>query len=111
MSIIITLFKWIYDDILARFFSRKRTLVVKVDSAGIMILNNWLSMDNAFRSASIGNIVCKPFSIVQFLDHSDGAAALVLVSGEKAVQLGLQVIAKISGYGDAAQVYNDILHQ
>lgn len=34
---------------------------------------------------------------------SDGAAALVLVSGEKAVQLGLQVIAKISGYGDAAQ--------
>ncbi|XP_077216095.1 acetyl-CoA acetyltransferase 2-like isoform X2 [Tasmannia lanceolata] len=34
---------------------------------------------------------------------SDGGAALVLVSGEKAVKLGLQVIAKISGYGDAAQ--------
>ncbi|KAL6529845.1 Acetyl-CoA acetyltransferase, cytosolic [Orobanche gracilis] len=33
---------------------------------------------------------------------SDGAAALVLVSGEKALQLGLQVIAKISGYADAA---------
>ncbi|XP_021300847.1 acetyl-CoA acetyltransferase, cytosolic 1 isoform X1 [Herrania umbratica] len=34
---------------------------------------------------------------------SDGAAALVLVSGEKAIKLGLQVIAKITGYGDAAQ--------
>lgn len=34
---------------------------------------------------------------------SDGAAALVLVSGEKALELGLQVIAKIRGYGDAAQ--------
>lgn len=36
--------------------------------------------------------------------NSDGAAALVLVSGEKALQLGLKVIAKISGYSDAAQV-------
>lgn len=35
---------------------------------------------------------------------SDGAAALVLVSGEKVLQLGLQVIAKIKGYADAAQV-------
>ncbi|XVE78295.1 hypothetical protein DITRI_Ditri13aG0133400 [Diplodiscus trichospermus] len=34
---------------------------------------------------------------------SDGAAALILVSGEKAVKLGLQVIAKITGYADAAQ--------
>lgn len=34
---------------------------------------------------------------------SDGAAALVLVSGEKARKLGLQVIAKITGYADAAQ--------
>ncbi|KAK4270864.1 hypothetical protein QN277_019632 [Acacia crassicarpa] len=34
---------------------------------------------------------------------SDGAAALVLVSGEKALKLGLQVIAKIKGYADAAQ--------
>nr|GMD32738.1 acetyl-CoA acetyltransferase, cytosolic 1-like [Ipomoea batatas] len=34
---------------------------------------------------------------------SDGAAALVLVSGEKALKLGLQVIAKIRGYADAAQ--------
>ncbi|KAF4349154.1 hypothetical protein CsatB_020214 [Cannabis sativa] len=34
---------------------------------------------------------------------SDGAAALVLVSGETAIKLGLQVIAKISGYADAAQ--------
>ncbi|KAI4326408.1 hypothetical protein MLD38_031727 [Melastoma candidum] len=33
---------------------------------------------------------------------SDGAAALVLVSGKKALELGLQVIAKISGYADAA---------
>jgi len=41
---------------------------------------------------------------VNVLDDSDGAAALVLVSGEKALKLGLQVIAKISGYADAAQV-------
>ncbi|WCJ37358.1 Acetyl-CoA acetyltransferase [Euphorbia peplus] len=34
---------------------------------------------------------------------SDGAAALVLVSGETALKLGLEVIAKISGYADAAQ--------
>lgn len=34
---------------------------------------------------------------------SDGAAALVLVSGQKALELGLEVIGKISGYGDAAQ--------
>lgn len=34
---------------------------------------------------------------------SDGAAALVLVSGEKARELGLQVISKITGYADAAQ--------
>ncbi|KAI5059217.1 hypothetical protein GOP47_0025536 [Adiantum capillus-veneris] len=34
---------------------------------------------------------------------SDGAAALVLVSGAKAVQLGLQVIARLIGSADAAQ--------
>ncbi|KAJ8760193.1 hypothetical protein K2173_011049 [Erythroxylum novogranatense] len=34
---------------------------------------------------------------------SDGAAALVLVSGEKALKLGLGVIAKIRGFADAAQ--------
>ncbi|KAL3820844.1 hypothetical protein ACJIZ3_006749 [Penstemon smallii] len=34
---------------------------------------------------------------------SDGAAALVLVSGAMAIKLGLQVIAKIRGYADAAQ--------
>ncbi|XP_011628271.1 acetyl-CoA acetyltransferase, cytosolic 1 isoform X1 [Amborella trichopoda] len=34
---------------------------------------------------------------------SDGAAAMVLVSGEKALNLGLHVIAKITGYADAAQ--------
>ncbi|KAG5024077.1 hypothetical protein JHK85_020419 [Glycine max] len=34
---------------------------------------------------------------------SDGAAALVLVSEEKARELGLHVIAKIKGYGDAAK--------
>uniref|UniRef100_A0A5B7AZS8 Putative acetyl-CoA acetyltransferase, cytosolic 1-like isoform X1 n=1 Tax=Davidia involucrata TaxID=16924 RepID=A0A5B7AZS8_DAVIN len=34
---------------------------------------------------------------------SDGAAALLLVSGEKALKLKLQVIAKIRGYADAAQ--------
>nr|AKF41522.1 acetyl-CoA C-acetyltransferase [Tripterygium wilfordii] len=33
---------------------------------------------------------------------SDGAAALVLVSGETALKLGLHVIAKITGYADAA---------
>ncbi|XP_025799494.1 acetyl-CoA acetyltransferase, cytosolic 1-like [Panicum hallii] len=35
---------------------------------------------------------------------SDGAAALVLVSGQKARELGLQVLARIKGYADAAQV-------
>ncbi|XP_062099131.1 uncharacterized protein LOC133805042 isoform X2 [Humulus lupulus] len=39
--------------------------------------------------------------------NSDGAATLVLVSGEKALQLGLQVIAKIKGYDYAAQVLSD----
>ncbi|XP_066392013.1 acetyl-CoA acetyltransferase 1-like [Miscanthus floridulus] len=34
---------------------------------------------------------------------SDGAAALVLVSGQKAQELGLQVLARIRGYADAAQ--------
>ncbi|XP_022973138.1 acetyl-CoA acetyltransferase, cytosolic 1-like [Cucurbita maxima] len=34
---------------------------------------------------------------------SDGAAALVLVSGKKAVELGLEIIAVIKGYADAAQ--------
>ncbi|CAH9137062.1 unnamed protein product [Cuscuta epithymum] len=34
---------------------------------------------------------------------SDGAAALVLVSGKKASELGLNVIARIIGYADAAQ--------
>ncbi|XP_016903174.2 acetyl-CoA acetyltransferase, cytosolic 1 isoform X2 [Cucumis melo] len=34
---------------------------------------------------------------------SDGAAALVLVSGKKALELGLEAIAVIKGYADAAQ--------
>lgn len=34
---------------------------------------------------------------------NDGAAALVLVSGERALKLGLQVIARIRGFADAAQ--------
>ncbi|KMZ71245.1 Cytosolic acetoacetyl-CoA thiolase 1, cytosolic acetyl-CoA acetyltransferase 1 [Zostera marina] len=34
---------------------------------------------------------------------SDGAAALVLVSGQRALELDLHVIAKISGFADAAQ--------
>ncbi|AQL05920.1 putative acetyl-CoA acetyltransferase cytosolic 2 [Zea mays] len=34
---------------------------------------------------------------------SDGAAALALVSGQKAQELGLQVLARIKGYADAAQ--------
>ncbi|KAL0560186.1 hypothetical protein IC582_000583 [Cucumis melo] len=33
---------------------------------------------------------------------SDGAAAIVLVSGKKALELGLEVIGKIKGYADAA---------
>lgn len=35
---------------------------------------------------------------------SDGAAALVLVSGRKVRELGLTPIAKILGWGDAEQV-------
>nr|AAL18924.1 acetyl Co-A acetyltransferase [Hevea brasiliensis] len=46
----------------------------------------------------IGSVTAGNASII-----SDGAAALVLVSGEKAIELGLQVIARIRGYGDAAQ--------
>ncbi|KAF0888090.1 hypothetical protein E2562_010799 [Oryza meyeriana var. granulata] len=38
---------------------------------------------------------------------SDGAAALVLVSGQKAQELGLQVIARIKGFADAAQVLRE----
>lgn len=34
---------------------------------------------------------------------NDGASALVLVSKEKAEELGLKVVAKIKGFGDAAQ--------
>jgi acetyl-CoA C-acetyltransferase len=34
---------------------------------------------------------------------SDGAAALVLVSGAKALELNLTVLAKVRGYGEAAQ--------
>ncbi|CAG8459191.1 7976_t:CDS:10 [Gigaspora rosea] len=34
---------------------------------------------------------------------SDGAAAVVLISGEKAHELGIKLIAKISGWGDSAQ--------
>ncbi|WP_370086487.1 acetyl-CoA C-acyltransferase [Ekhidna sp.] len=34
---------------------------------------------------------------------NDGASALVLVSKEKAAELGLTVLAKIKGFGDAAQ--------
>lgn len=45
------------------------------------------------------------------LDDSDGAAALVLVSGEKALKLGLQVIAKITGYADAAQVHKTFKYE
>lgn len=41
-----------------------------------------------------------------YFEDSDGAAALVLVSGEKALELGLPVIAKIRGYADAAQVWS-----
>ncbi|KAL1537218.1 acetyl-CoA C-acetyltransferase [Salvia divinorum] len=35
---------------------------------------------------------------------SNGAAALVLVSGAMTVKLGLDVIARIRGYADAAQL-------
>lgn len=34
---------------------------------------------------------------------NDGAAALVLMSADKASELGLKPLAKVSGYGDAAQ--------
>ncbi|KAH9607197.1 hypothetical protein KSS87_021263 [Heliosperma pusillum] len=42
-------------------------------------------------------------SLPRLSANSDGAAALVLVSGEKAKKLGLQVIARIRGFADAAQ--------
>ncbi|CAN6448374.1 unnamed protein product [Victoria cruziana] len=34
---------------------------------------------------------------------SDGAAAIILVSGERALKLGVPIIARIRGYGEAAQ--------
>lgn len=49
-------------------------------------------------------IPCYSLRFGAFILYSDGAAALVLVSGEKALQLGLQVIAKVKGFADAAQV-------
>jgi len=36
---------------------------------------------------------------------SDGAAALVLVSGRKVQELGLKPVAKILGWGEAEQVF------
>ncbi|KAL6315291.1 hypothetical protein AAG906_000379 [Vitis piasezkii] len=41
----------------------------------------------------------------------DGVAALVLVSGKKAVELRLQVIAKIAGYGDVRAEYEGNLKE
>ena len=35
---------------------------------------------------------------------SDGAAAVVLISGDKARELGIKAVAKILGWGEAAQV-------
>lgn len=49
------------------------------------------------------NLFLNPLLMV-FIVNSDGAAALVLTSGEMARKLGLQVIAKIRGFADAAQV-------
>jgi len=36
-------------------------------------------------------------------NNSDGAAAVVLVSGKKARELGLPVLARVRGWGEAAQ--------
>lgn len=49
------------------------------------------------------------FKLLVLLTSSDGAAAIVLVSGAKAKELGLKVIAKIRGYADAAQVHLKLL--
>jgi len=48
----------------------------------------------------------KANSLHDVVKNSDGAAALILVSGEKAKELRLQVIARIKGFADAAQVFN-----
>lgn len=42
-------------------------------------------------------------SYLQLLCRSDGAAAVVLVSGAKALELKLTVLARVRGYGEAAQ--------
>jgi len=59
-------------------------------------------------SSVLPAIACVAFCIqaylICFIWISDGAAALVLVSGQKAQELGLQVHARIKGYADAAQV-------
>ena len=42
---------------------------------------------------------------------SDGAAALVLVSGRKVEELGLKPVAKILGWGEAEQVSPQANHR
>uniref|UniRef100_A0A803LQ88 Acetyl-CoA C-acetyltransferase n=1 Tax=Chenopodium quinoa TaxID=63459 RepID=A0A803LQ88_CHEQI len=56
-------------------------------------------------SVTAGNSsLIRDLRLSELATNSDGAAALVLVSGEMAKKLGLQVIARIKGFADAAQV-------
>ncbi|CAA0841829.1 Acetyl-CoA acetyltransferase- cytosolic 1 [Striga hermonthica] len=76
---------------------RPSTIVDKDEGLGKFDAANLKKLRPSFKETG-GTVTAGNASII-----SDGAAALVLVSGEKALQLGLEVIARISGYADAAQ--------
>ncbi|KAJ7967850.1 Acetyl-CoA acetyltransferase [Quillaja saponaria] len=80
------------------------TLVDKDEGLGKFDAGKLRKLRPSFKEKG-GSVTAGNASII-----SDGAAALVLVSGEKALQLRLQVIAKIKGYADAAQVVKNICY-
>ncbi|KAF3783543.1 putative acetyl-CoA acetyltransferase cytosolic 2, partial [Nymphaea thermarum] len=71
--------------------------VDKDDSLGKFDPVKLRKLRSAFKDG--GSVTAGNASII-----SDGAAALILVSGEKALKLGVPIIARIRGYGEAAQV-------
>lgn len=82
-------------------------LIAKLPSSGVKY-GLFLTISGPFRVSLLSgfheDMGLRFFECEIALINSDGAAALVLVSGETALKLGLQVIAKITGYADAAQV-------
>ncbi|XP_031480681.1 probable acetyl-CoA acetyltransferase, cytosolic 2 [Nymphaea colorata] len=70
--------------------------VDKDDSLGKFDPVKLRKLRSAFKDG--GSVTAGNASII-----SDGAAALIMVSGEKALKLGVPIIARIRGYGEAAQ--------